>query len=71
MTPSTNPATPIAQGTTHSASKRAGSLLTDEMLHRFSKRMPKHDLENTFFADDFDELRDAGYFVAYLQSHPR
>jgi alkylation response protein AidB-like acyl-CoA dehydrogenase len=61
MTPSTNPTAPLAQGTTHSASKRAGSLLTDEMLHRFSKRMPKHDVENTFFADDFDELRDAGY----------
>jgi alkylation response protein AidB-like acyl-CoA dehydrogenase len=37
------------------------SLLTDEMLARFSERAPKHDQENTFFADDFDELQRAGY----------
>jgi DNA-binding CsgD family transcriptional regulator len=37
MTPSTNPAAPIAQGTTHSASKRAGSLLFDRACGPFER----------------------------------
>ena len=37
------------------------SLLTDEMLERFGERAPKYDRENTFFHEDFEELRDAGY----------
>jgi alkylation response protein AidB-like acyl-CoA dehydrogenase len=37
------------------------TLLSDEMLARFASRSPKYDRENAFFADDFDELRDAGY----------
>src|SRR5262245_27398930 len=35
--------------------------LTDTMLARFASRAPKYDRENTFFTDDFDELRGAGY----------
>jgi alkylation response protein AidB-like acyl-CoA dehydrogenase len=37
------------------------SPLTDDMLARFAKRRPKYDHENSFFAEDFDELRKAGY----------
>jgi len=47
--------------TTSTTGLESRSLLTDEMLARFSKRAPKHDQENTFFADDFDELQRAGY----------
>jgi alkylation response protein AidB-like acyl-CoA dehydrogenase len=36
-------------------------VLTEEMLTRFSERAPKHDAENTFFAEDFEELRGSGY----------
>lgn len=39
----------------------AESALTDEMLVRFAKRAPQYDRDNVFFADDFDELRQAGY----------
>jgi alkylation response protein AidB-like acyl-CoA dehydrogenase len=35
--------------------------LTDEMLARFSKRASKYDQENSFCAEDFDELQRAGY----------
>lgn len=37
------------------------SPLTDDMLTRFSARAAKYDRENTFFTEDFEELRDAGY----------
>jgi alkylation response protein AidB-like acyl-CoA dehydrogenase len=37
------------------------TVLTDEMLARFSKRAPQYDRDNVFFSDDFDELRQAGY----------
>src|SRR5262245_24735038 len=37
------------------------TVLTDEMLARFSKRAPQYDRDNVFFADDFDELKQAGY----------
>jgi alkylation response protein AidB-like acyl-CoA dehydrogenase len=47
--------------TIRGASRAAGSLLTDEMLARFSKRASKYDQENAFFAEDFEELRAAGY----------
>jgi alkylation response protein AidB-like acyl-CoA dehydrogenase len=39
------------------------SVLTNEMLDRFSKRAAGYDRENRFFAEDFEELRDAGYLV--------
>lgn len=38
-------------------------ILTDEMLARFAERAPKHDRENTFFHDDFGELRKSGYLL--------
>ena len=43
------------------ASRSPGSLLTDEMLARFSARAPRYDRENVFFTEDFEELRAAGY----------
>ena len=39
----------------------ATSPLTDEMLARFSTRAATYDRENTFFTDDFEELRQGGY----------
>ena len=39
----------------------AQTVLTDEMLERFSKRAPQYDRDNVFFSDDFDELKEAGY----------
>jgi alkylation response protein AidB-like acyl-CoA dehydrogenase len=42
----------------------ATEYLTDEMLARFDERAPKYDQTNTFFHEDFDELRDAGYLLA-------
>ena len=35
--------------------------LPDEMLARFAERAPVHDRENTFFAEDFAELRSSGF----------
>lgn len=62
MTASTHPTATVGQGNSP-ASRRASSPLTDEMLARFSKRMPKHDQENSFFSDDFEELRKTGYLL--------
>jgi alkylation response protein AidB-like acyl-CoA dehydrogenase len=39
----------------------ANAILTDQMLARFAKRAPQYDRDNVFFADDFEELRQAGY----------
>jgi alkylation response protein AidB-like acyl-CoA dehydrogenase len=39
----------------------AQTVLTDDMLARFSKRAPQYDRDNVFFSDDFEELREAGY----------
>jgi alkylation response protein AidB-like acyl-CoA dehydrogenase len=36
-------------------------VLTDDMLERFAARAPVYDAENLFFAEDFEELRAAGY----------
>ncbi len=44
----------------------ATSYLTDEMLARFDERAPHYDRTNTFFTEDFEELRDAGYLTAAL-----
>ncbi|HKE73617.1 MAG TPA: acyl-CoA dehydrogenase family protein [Acidimicrobiales bacterium] len=38
--------------------------LDDEMLARFEERAPGHDRDNTFAADDLDELRACGYLLA-------
>ena len=35
--------------------------LTEEMLARFSERAPRYDRENSFFQEDFDELKASGY----------
>jgi alkylation response protein AidB-like acyl-CoA dehydrogenase len=37
------------------------SRLSDEMLIRFGERAPTYDRDNRFFAEDFEELRAAGY----------
>ena len=37
------------------------SLLTDELLNGFAARARRYDEQNTFFAEDFQELREAGY----------
>jgi len=42
---------------------RPGGLLSDDMLARFASRAPRYDRENTFFAEDFDELQRAGYLT--------
>jgi alkylation response protein AidB-like acyl-CoA dehydrogenase len=41
----------------------ADTLLTDDLLARVAERAPRYDRENTFFTEDFDELRDAGYLT--------
>jgi alkylation response protein AidB-like acyl-CoA dehydrogenase len=38
-------------------------LLGDDLLRRFHERAPVYDRENRFFAEDFDELRKAGYLT--------
>lgn len=38
-----------------------GPILTEEMLDRFAERTAVYDRENRFFAEDFEELRAAGY----------
>ena len=39
----------------------ANSVLTDELLQRCQDRAPGYDKNNTFFQEDFEELRDTGY----------
>lgn len=41
-------------------------LLSDELLERIRSRAAGYDAENTFFADDFAELVDAGYLKALV-----
>lgn len=36
-------------------------VLTDEMITRFGERAARYDRENTFFTEDFEELRASGY----------
>jgi len=36
-------------------------VLSDELLQTFGERAPTYDRENRFFAEDFDDLRLAGY----------
>ncbi len=38
-------------------------VLTDEILIRCYERAPGYDRDNTFFTEDFQELRDAGYLT--------
>ena len=46
-----------------SDSRAGATLLTDEMLARFAARAPRYDEENRFAAEDFQELREAGYLL--------
>jgi len=39
----------------------AASALSDDMLERFEERSPVYDRENRFFAEDFEDLKKAGY----------
>ena len=38
-------------------------VLSDEILIRCHERAPRYDRENTFFTEDYEELRDAGYLT--------
>jgi alkylation response protein AidB-like acyl-CoA dehydrogenase len=55
MTPS------AATKPSHPAPSPGASLLTDELLARFAARTPKYDQDNTFFDQDFEDLRTVGY----------
>ena len=44
-----------------SVSERTGSVFTEELLRGFARRTAKYDKENTFFKEDFEELRQIGY----------
>jgi alkylation response protein AidB-like acyl-CoA dehydrogenase len=49
-------------GASHAPSgKTHPSCLTDQMLAGFASRVPRHDEQNSFFAEDFKELRESGY----------
>src|SRR5712692_1997885 len=39
-------------------------ILTDEIIDRCGQRAAGYDRDNRFFAEDFDELREAGYLLA-------
>jgi alkylation response protein AidB-like acyl-CoA dehydrogenase len=57
MTPVT-----MAEGSKEIPVSAAGSSpLTDQMLARFAARAPEYDQRGSFFTEDFDELRAAGY----------
>jgi alkylation response protein AidB-like acyl-CoA dehydrogenase len=57
MTPIAKPDTSEALHTTRAHQ----SLLTDQLLAGFGARARRYDEQNTFFADDFGELCEAGY----------
>jgi alkylation response protein AidB-like acyl-CoA dehydrogenase len=46
--------------------EQRSDLLTGEMLARFDARAPEHDRTNTFFGEDFEELRASGYLTASI-----
>jgi len=41
-------------------------LLDDELLRDFDERAPGYDRDNAFFTEDFEALRERGYFLASL-----
>jgi hypothetical protein len=49
--------------TANAASGLNATLLSDEMLARFAARAPKYDADNRFAAEDFEDLREAGYLL--------
>ena len=40
------------------------SVLSDDLLKRCMERAPGYDRDNTFFNEDFNELKEAGYLLA-------
>jgi alkylation response protein AidB-like acyl-CoA dehydrogenase len=44
----------------------APAILTDDMLARFDERCATYDRDNTFFTEDFEELRASGYLKGPL-----
>ncbi len=59
-----NPSAPLTSPPAAPSSPKprsASSPLTDEMLARFASRAAKYDRDNSFFTEDFDELRASGY----------
>lgn len=62
MTASAPPGPAPAASTTPASSRRE-SVLSDEILIRCHERAPGYDLKNSFFTEDFNELRDAGYLT--------
>jgi alkylation response protein AidB-like acyl-CoA dehydrogenase len=49
--------------TTLASPAASASVLTDDILVRCHERAPQYDRDNTFFTEDFQELRDAGYLL--------
>ncbi len=45
---------------------RASSILTTDLLDRCAARAARYDRDNTFFQEDFDELKAAGYLTINL-----
>jgi alkylation response protein AidB-like acyl-CoA dehydrogenase len=44
------------------------TLLSDDLLARFAERAPRYDEEHRFAAEDFEELREAGYLLLNVPS---
>ncbi len=42
----------------------SGQLLSDDLLNRCLERAPGYDQNNSFFTEDFEELKSAGYLNA-------
>lgn len=52
--------------TPHQTSAEDAPLLSDELLERIRSRAAGYDRENTFFTEDFEELRELGYLTALV-----
>ncbi|MFQ6029384.1 MAG: acyl-CoA dehydrogenase family protein [Dehalococcoidia bacterium] len=44
----------------------SGSVLSDDLLKRCMDRAPNYDRDNTFFTEDWEELKNAGYLNAAI-----
>lgn len=56
-------ATTSAPSTAGAAAPATDPILSRDMLERFRRRAAEYDAENRFCAEDFEELRDAGYLT--------
>lgn len=56
--------------TTTPMSDLSARLLPDDMLARFRERAPGYDAANTFFTEDFEELRASGYLRILVEAPP-